>query len=116
MRLLMDDLRLNSDRAVLKKILENAVPKTYQDVVVVYVSVTGQYHNVLMEDNYMKKIYPQVIAGQSWSAIQITTAAGMCAVVDMTLMSEKPLKGFIYQEQFSLTQFLDNRFGKYYRH
>ena len=33
MRLLMNDLKLNHDRATLKRILENAVPQTLQDVV-----------------------------------------------------------------------------------
>ena len=35
MRLLMNDLKLNQDRATLKRILENAVPQTLQDVVIV---------------------------------------------------------------------------------
>ena len=34
MRLLMNDLKLNHDRGTLKRILENAVPQTLQDVVV----------------------------------------------------------------------------------
>ena len=41
MRLLMNDLKLNQDRATLKRILENAVPQTLQDVVIVYAAVTG---------------------------------------------------------------------------
>ncbi len=41
MRLLMNDLKLNHDRATLKRILENAVPQTLQDVVIVYAAVTG---------------------------------------------------------------------------
>ena len=41
MRLLMNGLKLNHDRDTLKRILENSVPRTLQDVVVVYVSVTG---------------------------------------------------------------------------
>ncbi len=37
MRLLMNDLKLNEDRDTLKRILERAIPKTYQDIVIVYV-------------------------------------------------------------------------------
>ena len=48
------------------------------------------------------------------SAIQITTAAGMCAMVDMLVGGKLPMKGFVRQEQADLETFLDNRFGKYY--
>ncbi|HLB85073.1 MAG TPA: saccharopine dehydrogenase C-terminal domain-containing protein, partial [Steroidobacteraceae bacterium] len=41
MRLLMNDLKLNHDRETLKRVLENAVPQTLQDVVIVYIAVAG---------------------------------------------------------------------------
>ena len=85
MRLLMNDLKLNEDRVTLKRILENAVPQTLQDVVIVYVAVTGWQNGELREENYVNKIYPQVVAGRLWSAIQVTTAAGVCAVLDLVL-------------------------------
>src|SRR3990167_2161982 len=59
MRFLMNDLHLNQDRHTLKRILENALPKTYQDVVLVYVSVTGIQDNQFIEENYVKKFYPK---------------------------------------------------------
>ena len=79
MRLLMNDLKLNQDRGTLKRILENAVPQTLQDVVIVYAAVTGMQHGELREENYVSKIYPQIIAGRLWSAIQVSTASGICA-------------------------------------
>ncbi|GAB4393836.1 MAG: saccharopine dehydrogenase C-terminal domain-containing protein [Gammaproteobacteria bacterium] len=115
MRVLMNDLKLNDDRETLKRILENAIPKTYQDLVLVYVSVTGYRHGNYLEENYMKKVYPHDIAGLHWSAIQTTTAAGICAVVDMVLNDIGKYKGFVYQEQFSLEAFLSNRFGRFYQ-
>ncbi|MCW5589923.1 MAG: saccharopine dehydrogenase NADP-binding domain-containing protein [Legionellales bacterium] len=114
MRLLMNDLRLNDDRDTLKRILENAVPKTYQDVVIVYSSVTGKQHGHLIEENYVNKVYPVTLAGLTWSAIQITTAAGITAVVDMVLNQPQQYRGLVYQEQFNLDEFLANRFGAYY--
>ena len=114
MRLLMNDLKLNHDRATLKRILENAVPQTLQDVVIVYVAVTGTQDGQLREENYVNKIYPQVIAGRLWSAIQVTTAAGITAVVDLVLESRGHYRGFIAQEQFPLTDILANRFGRHY--
>lgn len=112
---LMQDLKLNDDRDSLKRILENAVPKTLQDVVLIYVSVSGKQRGELFEENYVKKIYPQKIAGILWSAIQVTTAAGVCAVVDQIFQNPQAYKGFITQETVTLASFLANRFGQYYK-
>src|SRR6187397_3465904 len=114
MRLLMNDLKLNHDRGTLKRVLENAVPQTLQDVVVIYVAVTGKQDGDLREENYVNKVYPQMIAGRLWSAIQVTTAAGMTAVVDLVLASPRKYRGFVAQEQFDLPEILNNRFGQYY--
>jgi len=111
---LMEDLKLNNDRDTLKRILENAVPKTKQDVVLIYVSVNGWQHGELYEENYVKKIYPQSIHQQPWSAIQVTTAAGVCAVVDIVLEETDQYQGFVRQEVIALDEFLVNRFGRYY--
>ncbi len=113
MRLLIHDLKLSSDRDTLKRILENALPQTLQDVVLVYVSVTGKRLGALFEETYVRKIYPHTIAGTSWSAIQVSTAAGLCSVVDITL--QQALKGFVTQESFQLEDILANRFGSYFR-
>jgi saccharopine dehydrogenase-like NADP-dependent oxidoreductase len=114
MRLLMNDLKLNHDRGTLKHILENAVPQTLQDVVIVYAAVTGKQEGQLREENYVNKIYPQVIAGRLWSAIQVSTAAGIAAVVDLVLAHPGGYQGFVAQEQLRLTDILANRFGRYY--
>ncbi len=115
-RLLMNGLKLNDDRPTLKRILENAVPQTLQDVVIIYAAVTGLQDGELREENYVNKVYPEVVAGRLWSAIQITTAAGVCSVMDRILQSPRKHKGFIAQEEFSLKNILENRFGEYYEH
>jgi len=114
MRLLMNDLKLNHDRATLKRVLENAVPQTLQDVVIVYVAVAGQQDGQLREETYVSRIYPQVIAGRLWSAIQVTTAAGITAVVDLVLADPGRYRGFVRQEDFALVDVLANRFGRHY--
>ena len=114
MRLLMNDLKLNHDRGTLKRILENAVPQTLQDVVIVYAAVTGKQDGELREENYVNKVYPQLIAGRLWSAIQVTTASGITSVVDLVLEHPQKYRGFVAQEQFRLTGILANRFGRYY--
>jgi saccharopine dehydrogenase-like NADP-dependent oxidoreductase len=111
MRLLMNDLKLNQDRGTLKRILENAVPQTLQDVVIVYAAVTGFQNGELREENYVSKIYPQIIARRLWSAIQVTTASGLCAVLDLVLAHPDRYHGLVTQESFRLTEILANRFG-----
>jgi saccharopine dehydrogenase-like NADP-dependent oxidoreductase len=115
MHFLMQDLKLNEDRGTLKRILENAIPKTLQDVVLIYASVTGKQRGELFEENYVKKIYPRKIVGKLWASIQVTTAGGLCAVVDMILNSPNPPKGFVTQESIKYKDFLENRFGQIYR-
>jgi saccharopine dehydrogenase-like NADP-dependent oxidoreductase len=114
MRLLMNDLKLGQDRDTLKRILENAVPQTLQDVVIVYAAVSGKQDGELREENYVNKVYPQLIAGRLWSAIQVTTAAGITAVLDLVLANPEHYRGFVAQEQFRLPEILANRFGGYY--
>ncbi|HEY5641711.1 MAG TPA: saccharopine dehydrogenase C-terminal domain-containing protein [Woeseiaceae bacterium] len=116
MRLLMNGLKLNHDRDTLKRILENSVPQTLQDVVIIYAAVTGTQDGEFREENYVNMVYPQVVAGRLWSAIQITTAAGVCAVLDIVLSRKNPPKGFLAQEEFQLAEILDNRFGRFYAH
>ena len=113
-RLLMNDLRLNHDRDTLKRVMENAIPRTVQDIVIVYASVNGLQDGVLREEVYVNKVYPQVIANNLWSAIQVTTASGITAVLDLVMTSDNKYKGFVTQEAFRLKDILDNRFGKYY--
>ncbi len=116
MRLLMNGLNLNHDRKTLKRILENSVPQTLQDVVIVYAAVTGTQDGEFREENYVNKVYPQMVAGRLWSAIQITTTAGICSVMDIVLQGDNTRRGFIAQEEFGLQEILQNRFGKYYAH
>jgi saccharopine dehydrogenase-like NADP-dependent oxidoreductase len=116
MRLLMNGLKLNRDRSTLKRILENSVPQTLQDVVIIYAAVTGMQDGEFREENYVNKVYPEVVAGRLWSAIQITTAAGVCSIMDIILSDSAGRSGFIAQEQFGLQEILGNRFGEYYEH
>ena len=115
-RLLMNGLKPNHDRPTLKRILENAVPQTLQDVVIIYAAVTGLQDGELREENYVNRVYPEMVSGRLWSAIQITTAAGICSVMDLVLSDPSKYSGFIAQEEFGLSDILDNRFGEYYAH
>ena len=114
MKALLNDLRLRDRREVLKDILENAVPATLQDVVIVFVTVSGVQSGGLVQETYASKIYSRPIGGVMRSAIQVTTAAGACAVLDLLAEGRLPARGFVRQEQVALDAFLANRFGRLY--
>ena len=114
MKALLHDLRLKDRRDVLKDILEQALPATMQDVVIVFVTVAGQRGGRLQQETYARKIYSHVLAGQMRSAIQITTASSLCAMLDLLASGALPSTGFVRQEEVPLAAFLGNRFGRVY--
>jgi saccharopine dehydrogenase-like NADP-dependent oxidoreductase len=114
MKALLNDLRLRDRRELLKDILENAVPVTLQDVVIVFVTVSGMRAGQLVQETYANKIYAAPMGGRVRSAIQITTAGGICAVLDMLRTGHLPQSGLIKQEEIGLEAFLANRFGRVY--
>jgi saccharopine dehydrogenase-like NADP-dependent oxidoreductase len=95
-------------------VLETAIPITYQDVVLIFVTVSGWRGGLLTQESYAKKIYAQDVGGKLMSAIQVTTAAGICAMCDLLAHRKLLQKGFVRQEETRLADFLANRFGKYY--
>jgi saccharopine dehydrogenase-like NADP-dependent oxidoreductase len=113
-RFLYNELKMNDDRENLRVIFERSLPTTYQDVVVIYVSAVGKQSGQYVERTYARTIQHQQIGGVNWSAIQITTAAGITAVLDLLLEGQLPQRGFVRQEDVSYQQFITNRFGKYY--
>jgi saccharopine dehydrogenase-like NADP-dependent oxidoreductase len=114
MKALLNDLRLRDRRDLLKDILENSVPATLQDVVIVFVTVSGLKDGHLVQETYANKIYARQMGGRIVSAIQITTASGICAVLDMLASGALRAKGFVRQEEITLADFLANRFGSAY--
>jgi saccharopine dehydrogenase-like NADP-dependent oxidoreductase len=114
MKALLNDLGLRDRRPLLKDILENAVPATLQDVVIVFVTVSGLKQGRLMQETYVNRIFSQPLAGELKSAIQITTAGAICAVLDLLAQGRLPQKGFVRQEDIALDDMLSNRFGRFY--
>jgi saccharopine dehydrogenase-like NADP-dependent oxidoreductase len=114
MKALLNDLGLRHRREVLKDIFESALPATTQDVVIVFVTVSGRKDGRLLQETYANKVYSRRINGKVLSAIQITTASGICAVLDMLASGDLPQQGFVRQEDIALDTFLANRFGRAY--
>lgn len=114
MKMLLQDLRLKDKRPLLKQIMEEALPITYEDVVLVFVNASGHKDGLLVQESYVNKIYAKTINGKLWSAIQITTAAGICAVLDLLATDKLAQQGLIKQEDINFEDFINNRFGNYF--
>jgi saccharopine dehydrogenase-like NADP-dependent oxidoreductase len=113
-KILVHDLGLGKRRDVLKDVLEKSIPITMQDVVLVFVSVSGQRDGRLAQESFAKKIYAKEVGGKLLSAIQLTTASGICTMVDLLAKGELKGRGFVRQESVTLSQYLANPYGKFY--
>lgn len=114
MMFLLQELRLSDQRALVKQLLEDAVPCTHQDVVLAFCTVTGWREGRYEQVADARKVYHGEIHGLPASSIQITTATSLCAVLDLWRQGKLPECGFVMQEQVALKDFLANPFGKPY--
>ncbi len=114
LKLLLNDLRLRDRRDLLKDILESAIPTTDQDVIVIFATAAGQRGGRLVQESYSARIVGTELAGHRLSAIQLTTAAGICTALDLVAQGQLPQQGFVGQEAVRLADFLANRFGVAY--
>lgn len=118
MRFFFHELLMKDNRIEAGEILVNACPPVNDDVVYVHAAVEG-WRNVgnkkqLAKEEFVQAYYPKKIAGTEWRAISWTTAASVCAVVEMVAKGKLPKKGFIKQEDISLADFLKTKNGSLY--
>ncbi|CAM2152519.1 Lysine 6-dehydrogenase [Pararobbsia alpina] len=114
MKFLLQDLRLKDDQDKLKDLMRAAVPSTMQDVVLIFITVSGERDGRFIQEAFSRKIFAQQTARGLMSAIQITTASGICTAVDLFREGRLPRSGFVGQEAIGLEAFLTNRFGSAY--
>lgn len=130
MKFLLQDLRLAAedggkrgagsgkigfDRRLVMDIFDHGVPRTLQDVVVVFINAIGEKDGKTIQHNFHRAVPATTIFGRLWPAIELTTAAGVCAMIDLHRLGKLPRKtGFIRQEEVSLDQFNRTIFGLAY--
>jgi saccharopine dehydrogenase-like NADP-dependent oxidoreductase len=118
MKFLIKDLNLGvkgPNRDMLRKIFDDTLPTTPQDVVIAFCTAKGKKDGKLLEFTNLFKVPHQEIMGENWTAIQVTTASGACAAVDAHARGILPRVGFVKQEQLSLHDLLEGRFGRWYK-
>lgn len=114
LKVLLQDLGFKDHQDELGKVFDRALPGTFQDQIVIFVSATGMFEGRRTDNVYANTVYHQEIDGENWSGIQITTSAGICAVLDLMAEGTLPQEGFVRMEDVDYEQFITNRFGKYY--
>jgi saccharopine dehydrogenase-like NADP-dependent oxidoreductase len=114
MKLLLKDLRLAEKPGQLREILEFALPGTDQDVVVIVATATGQREGRHWQESRAIRVPAQPFAGRWRTAIALTTAASVCATLELLVEGEFDGAGVVRQEQIPLERFLSNRFGGVY--
>jgi len=112
---LINDLRLGERRELLMQIFEDSLAVTLQDVVITMATATGMINNQFVQQTECRKIYHGDIGGEHWGAIQITTASGLCTVLDLFFGKKLPDSGYVGQEQVDFIQFSENRFAQCYQ-
>jgi saccharopine dehydrogenase-like NADP-dependent oxidoreductase len=114
MNFFFHELLMREDRSRAGEILVNAKPPVNEDVVYIHASVEGWKGGRLSREEFVRAYYPIEIAGLTWRSISWTTAASVCAVVEMVSKGSLPGKGFIKQEGIRLSEFLKTRNGRLY--
>lgn len=121
MKFLLQDLRLGEDapdarfnRRCAVDLLEHSIPRTLQDVVVVFVNGVGEREGRREQINFMRAVPATTLFGRVWPAIELTTAAGVCAMVDLHRLGKLPRTGLVRQEDCTLEMFNATTFGLAY--
>jgi saccharopine dehydrogenase-like NADP-dependent oxidoreductase len=115
MKFLLNDLNLGQKQELLTQIFDQEVPLTLSDVVIVYVNSVGTDTGGLIQRSFVKKIYAGTIGNRPLSAIQLSTAAGAVAILELFAKGTLP-SGFVKQESIGLEEFFATQWGgKVYR-
>lgn len=111
MKFLLQDLNLAPRQELVTQIFDQEVPLTESDVVVFYVSVVGNdATGGLKQRSFLKKMRGDTVHGRKLNAIQLTTAAGVTAVLEL-FAAGRLGPGFVAQESVALDDFLGTQWG-----
>ncbi|CAH2404597.1 saccharopine dehydrogenase family protein [Mesorhizobium escarrei] len=109
MRFLLEDLRFKDREKDLVDLLNRALPDVYDDLLVMQVAVEGD-----VKGRRTRRVFSQAYQGtgrEGETAVEIMTAAGICAVIDMFLRGKLPQRGFVKQEEADFIEFANSPFA-----
>ena len=124
MKFLLQDLRLGNehaaptakgrvfDRALAVDLLDQGIAATTQDVVVLFVNCIGIKDGRREQVNFKRAVKSRELWGRVWPAIELTTAAGVCGMVELHRTGKLPATGLVKQEQATVEMFGAMEFGR----
>jgi saccharopine dehydrogenase-like NADP-dependent oxidoreductase len=105
---LIDDLQMTQQEVV--ELFRRDVPYCDDDVVILFVEVTGHIKGRLTTKTYLKKFYSDL----KYTAIQKTTAAGAVSVIHCYFRGVLTGHGYVPNEALSFDKFVSNKYGALY--
>lgn len=126
MKFLLEDLRFGLDegkptprgnrfdRKTCIDLLEYAIPHAPQDVCVIFINCIGMRRGRREQQNFQRSIRATEIWGRLWPAIELTTAAGVCGMVELHRAGRLKQTGLSRQEDCTLADFNSTLFGLAY--
>jgi saccharopine dehydrogenase-like NADP-dependent oxidoreductase len=96
------------------EILANAKPPVDADVVYVHAAAEGWHEGRLQRREFVRAYTPQIVNGRARTAIAWTTAGSVVATIELVRGGVLPARGFLKQEDISLTKFLNTGTGRLY--
>jgi saccharopine dehydrogenase (NAD+, L-lysine-forming) len=112
MRFMLRELGLGRDREEAVRLLANAYPPVREDLVIVYAAADGTRNGHRAREEFVRLYRPRIVAGSARTAIAWTTAAGAVAMVELLAEGSLPGRGFVRQEDVSLSAFLATSAGQ----
>lgn len=109
MRFLIDDMGFREREADLVALLNRSLPVVHQDLMVLIVSAEG-----LLEGRRVRKTFSRRYKGtgkEGETAIEVMTAAGICATVDLFIRGKLPQRGFVRQEEARFEEYILSPFA-----
>lgn len=110
-RFLMDDLGMRRRRDLFTTVIENGLPRIHQDVVLIFITVSGRRDQRTVQQSYLRKLYAE---DDEASALQTASALATCTMVDLLRDGILAKAGYVRQEDVDLATFTANRFGNYF--
>jgi len=114
MNFFLHELLMREDRAIAGRILVNAKPPVSEDVVYIHASVEGWMGGDLSREEFVRVYSPKQLCRETRRTIAWTTAASICAVVELVRSGILPGQGFLKQEDIDLDAFLATHNGRLY--
>jgi saccharopine dehydrogenase (NAD+, L-lysine-forming) len=112
MRFMLLELGLGREREEAVRLLAGAYPSVRDDLVIVYAVAEGDIEGRRSREEFVRVYRPRIVAGAARTAIAWTTAAGAVGMIELLAEGALPDRGFVCQEDVSLSAFLATSAGQ----